>query len=104
MFPDSNESNNIWILATGIIEKDVVLDDYLGTFSNNNNPIKIVFKKITGVIHVEISDYPKFKVKPIAKDTFESKEAGVKFEFDENKTKLNMILKDGQKIPFTREK
>ena len=104
VFPDSNESNNIWILATGTIEKDVVLDDYLGTFSNSNNPIKIVFTKKTGVIHVEISDYPKFKVKPISKDTFESKEAGVKFEFDENKTKLNMILEDGQKIPFTREK
>ena len=104
VFPDSNESNNSWTSATGIIEKDVVLDGYLGTFANKYNAIKIVFSKKMGIINVEITDYPKFKVEPIAKDTFESKEAGLKFEFYETKNGFNMILSDGQKIPFTREK
>ncbi len=104
VLPDSNESNNSWTSATGIIEKDVNLDGYLGTFSNSNAPIKIIFTKKRGIINVEITDYPKFKVEPIAKDTFESKEAGLKFEFYETKNGFNMILSDGQKIPFAREK
>jgi hypothetical protein len=79
------------------------LDGYLGTFSNSNAPIKIIFTKKRGIINVEITDYPKFKVEPIAKDTFESKEAGLKFEFYETKNGFNMVLGDGQKIPFTRE-
>lgn len=104
VFPDCNESNNKWTSATGIIEKDINLDSYLGTFSNRNVPVKIVFTKKMGVINVEITDYPKFKVEPVSKDTFESNEAGLKFEFNENKNGFDMILNNGQKIPFIREK
>jgi hypothetical protein len=32
-FPDSNEANNVWT-AKGVIEKDLILDGYLGTYSN----------------------------------------------------------------------
>jgi len=103
VFPDSNESNNSWTSATGIIEKDVNLDGYLGTFSNRNAPIKIIFTKKRGIINVEITDYPKFTVELIAKDTFESELAGLKFEFNEDKSGFNMVLSDGQKIPFKRE-
>jgi len=103
VFPDSNESNNSWTSATGIVEKDINLDGYLGTFSNRNAPIKIVFSKKRGIVNVEITDYPKFTVELIAKDTFESKEAGLKFEFNESKNGFDMIiLSNGQKIPFTR--
>ena len=104
VFPDTNESNNTWNSATGIVEKDVNLDVYLGTFSNRNAPIKIVFAKKRGVIGVEITGYPKFKVDLIDKDTFESLEAGLKFEFNENKNGFDMIiLENQQKIPFTRD-
>jgi hypothetical protein len=102
VFPDSNEANNSWTSATGIIEKDVNLDVYLGTYSNKVSPIKIIFAKRRGVINVEITGYPKFNVELIAKDTFESKEAGLKFEFDESKKGFNMLLPEGEKIPFTR--
>ena len=102
-FPDTNEVNNSWTSATGIIEKDTNFNAYLGTYSNRNAPIKIVFSKRRGVLNVEITDYPKFSVELIAKDTFESKEAGLKFEFNESKTGFTMILSEGQKIPFTKE-
>ncbi len=104
VFPDSNESNNSWTSATGIIEKDINLDGYIGTFSNRNAPIKIVFSKKRGVINVEITDYPKFPVDFIGNNILQSNEAGLKFEFNESKTGFNMVLDDGQKIPFTREK
>ena len=103
VFPDTNESNNSWNSATGIIEKDTNFKAYLGTYSNRNAPIKIVFSKRRGVLMVEITDYPKFSVELIAKDTFESKEAGVKFEFNESKKGVDMILPDDKKITFTKE-
>ncbi len=103
VFPDINEGNNSWTSATGIVEKDVNLNTYLGTFSNTKSPVKIVFAKRRGVINVEITGYPKFNVTLIAKDTFESKEAGLKFEFNEAKNGFDMVLPEGNKIPFTKE-
>ncbi len=103
VFPDNNESNNSWTSATGIIEKDINLNGYLGTFSNRNAPIKIVFSKRRGIINVEITNYPKFTVELIANNTFQSEAAGLKFEFNEDKSGFNMMLSDGQKIPFKRE-
>ena len=104
VFPDCNESNNTWNSKTGVIEKDIMLDGYLGTFSNQNSPAKIVFSKKRGLIFVEITDYPMFKVELIEKDVFESNAAGLRFEFYENKTGFTLILNDGRKIPFAREK
>ena len=103
VFPDTNEANNSWNSATGIIEKDINFNSYLGTYSNRNSPLKIIFSKRRGVLTVEITDYPKFSVELIATDTFESKEAGLKFEFNESKKGFNMILSEGQKIQFTKE-
>jgi hypothetical protein len=34
MFFRSNEANNVWTAAKGVIEKDLILDGYLGTYSN----------------------------------------------------------------------
>ena len=102
-FPDTNEANNSWTSSTGSIEKHTNFNTYLGTYSNRTAPIKIVFSKQRGVLTVEITDYPKFSLELIAKDTFESKEAGLKFEFNESKTGFTMILSEGQKILFTKE-
>jgi hypothetical protein len=104
VFPDCNESNNNWNSVSGNIEKDIPLDGYLGTFSNENSPVKIMFLKKRGSIFVEITDYPMFKVELLEKDIFESKEASLRFEFYETKTGFTMILKDGRKIPFARDK
>ena len=103
VFPDVNESNNSWTSANGMIEIDIVVDEYLGTYSNKFFPTKIVFSEKNNVLNVEMTDYPKFTVERIAKDTFESKQAGLKFEFNESRNGINMILPDGQKIPFTKE-
>ena len=84
VFPDSNASNNSWTSAKGLVEEDVILDGYLGTFSNNRAPIKIVFTEKNNMLNVEITGYPKFSVEALEKDTFESKMAGLKFQFNES--------------------
>ena len=103
-FPDSNEANNVWSAAKSTLEKDVILDGYLGVFSTAKAPMKITFSEKNSVLSAEITNYPKFNLEVAGKDLFESKRAGVKFQFNEDKTALEMIINDGQKIPFTKDK
>jgi len=104
-FPDYNESNNVWTAGKSTVEKDIILDGYLGTYSTAKAPLKIEFTEKNSVLNAEITNYPKFSVDPVAgeKDTFESKRAGLKFKFNEAKTGFDMIvLGNGQVIPFTK--
>ncbi|MEL1253671.1 M1 family metallopeptidase [Flavobacterium sp. DGU38] len=105
VFPDYNDSNNIWAASKGKIEKDVILDGYLGIYSTTRAPLKIEFTEKSSALNVEITDFPKFTVEPVAgeKDTFQSSRAGLKFKFNEAKTAFDMtILQNGQVIPFTK--
>jgi hypothetical protein len=105
VFPDNNEANNLWLSGKGKVEKDIILDGYLGTYSTKNAPLKIEMTEKNSVLNVEITNFPKFTVEPVAgeKDTFESNRAGLKFKFNEAKTAFDMIiLGNGQVIPFTK--
>ena len=102
VFPDSNESNNTWTSSKGEMEKDIVLDAYLGTYSNRS-PIKIILTEENFSLTATITDYPPFTLTSIGKDLFESEQAGVKFQFNEAKNGFDMILDNGKKIPFTKE-
>ncbi|MNX63196.1 hypothetical protein D3C86_941880 [compost metagenome] len=105
VFPDYNESNNVWTATKGIVEKDIILDAYVGIYSTAKAPLKIEITEKSSVLSVEITNYPKFSVEPVAgeKDTFQSKSAGLKFKFNEAKTGFDMIvLGNGQVIPFTK--
>lgn len=104
VFPDSNAANNVWVSGKGEIEKDVILDSYLGSFSSLRTPIKVVVTEKNTLLSVKITDYPEFSVKPIGKDFFESKRAGLKFQFNEDKSGFDMIIGESQKISFTRDK
>jgi hypothetical protein len=103
-FPDANESNNSWTSATGIVEKDISLISYLGTFTNRDYALKIVLSQKRGLINVEITDYPKFNMEYVGNNTLKSKEAGVKFEYNDSKKEFVMTMSDNNKIKFTREK
>ncbi len=103
-FPDSNEANNIWSAAKDTLEKDLILDDYLGVFSTAKAPMKITFSEKNSTLSAEITNYPKFNLEPIGKDLFESKRAGLKFQFNTDKSGFEMLISDGQKILFTKDK
>jgi hypothetical protein len=66
VFPDSNEANNVWTAAKGVIEKDLILDGYLGTYSNAQSPMKITFEENS--VLSAATNYPMFSVEPIGKD------------------------------------
>ncbi|OXE99143.1 hypothetical protein BC749_102633 [Flavobacterium araucananum] len=106
LFPDNNEANNVWTAAKGKIEKDIILDGYLGSYSTTRAPLKIDFTEKNGTLNVEITNFPKFTVVPVEneKDTFQSTSAGLKFKFNEAKSGFDMIiLGNGETIPFTKK-
>jgi hypothetical protein len=104
VLPDTNTANNTWTADKGLVEKDVILDGYLGTFSTKMAPLKITFSEKNGALNVLITKYPSFTVEPTGKNSFESKQAGLKFEFNDSLNGFDMIVPEGQKIPFTRDK
>lgn len=104
VFPDSNETNNVWAAATGVIEKDMVYDAYLGVFSNARLPFKITITEKNTLLNVDIPDFSNFSVESTGKDSFESKRTGLKFNFKEDKSGFDMIVGDGRIIPFTKDK
>jgi hypothetical protein len=104
VFPDSNEANNIWSSAKNTLEKDLILDSYLGTYSTTIAPIKIKMLEKNSSLNVSIEGYPDLVLNYVSKDTFESTLAGLKFEFNDSKTGFNMITSDGKKILFTKDK
>lgn len=104
VMPDSNSANNTWISDKGLIEKDVILDGYLGVYSTKAAPLKITFSEKRGALNVSIVGYPNFSVQSIGNNTFESKQAGLKFEFNDSLNGFKMLTSEGQKIEFTKEK
>lgn len=104
VLPDSNSANNTWTADKGLIEKDVILDGYLGVYSTKAAPLKITFSEKRGALNVAIVGYPNFSVQSIGNKTFESKQAGLKFEFNDSLNGFNMLTSEGQKIPFTKDK
>ncbi|MBF4491396.1 M1 family metallopeptidase [Flavobacterium sp. MR2016-29] len=106
VFPDYNLTNNVWTAAKGKLEKDIILDSYIGNYTTAKAPITIELTEKNSVLYAELPNYPKFAIEPVEgeKDTFQSKRAGVKFKFNEAKTGVDLIfLGNGQTIPFTKK-
>nr|WP_315197229.1 M1 family metallopeptidase [uncultured Flavobacterium sp.] len=103
VFPDINESNNIWKSDKGVLEKDVILDGYLGKFSTKMAPLKVVMTEKNSVLFAEITDFPKVQLTLIDKDKFESEEAGLTIQFNEAKNSFDLIDSSGNKLSFTRD-
>ncbi|WP_026715484.1 M1 family metallopeptidase [Flavobacterium daejeonense] len=104
VFPDSNEANNTWTAANGLVEKDMIYDAYFGVYSNSRLPFKITISEKNTLLNVDIPDYSDFSVESIGKDEFESKRAGLKFKFKDDKSGFDMIVGADRIIPFTKDK
>lgn len=103
VFPDINPSNNVWTATTGTIEKVVILDGYLGTFSNPKVPIKFIFTEENGVLYGEATGQGKFPLESTGKDKFKINGAPIEVSFNEAKTEMT-FSQGGQAFTFTREK
>jgi hypothetical protein len=101
-FPDYNPSNNVWTAGKSELEKDVILDPYLGTFSSKQTPIKLVFTEDNDSLVATATGQSPITLEPVGKDRFAYVTYGIELEF--NDTKTEVTLRQGAEILFTREK
>jgi len=103
VFPDSNPTNNSWVAGKDVLEKDVIADPYLGTFSNKKQPrMKLVFTEKDGFLRVSFGYQPMI-LEPIGKDKFENESQGLVFQFNDDKSAINYVY-EGVTYEFVRDK
>ncbi|WP_298224093.1 M1 family metallopeptidase [Flavobacterium sp.] len=100
-FPDYNVANNTWAAGKGELEKDVILDPYLGTFSSKQIPIKITFTEENNMLKGVATGQGPIYLEPAGKDRFTDTAYGIEIQFNEAKTEMKLI--QGAEILFTRE-
>src|SRR5690606_10036637 len=84
--PDVNRNNNFWEKGTGFLEKDIILDPYLGTFSSSIIPVKLTFTDKDGVLMLESDGQPPIALESVGKDTFAMPAYGIEVKFNEART------------------
>lgn len=102
-FPDSNDSNTTWTSNTGIVEKDIDINDYLGIFTNKQKKELILISKSRETILVSMPKELLFSIEYFDHDTFKSTDGLIKLEFTANKKSFTLIKRDGDKILYTKE-
>lgn len=101
-FPDYNVVNNTWTSTKGELEKDVILDAYLGTFSNKNVPFKLIFSEENNMLKASATGQPSLYFEPSGKDRYKHEAYGVELQFNETKSEVKLM--QGGEMIFTREK
>lgn len=99
--PDINPDNNVWTAGKSALEKDIILDSYLGTFSSDQLPVKLLFIERNGVLKVSINDVFQ-ELRPAGKDEFQPVQGGPLFKFDASRNKVTLNI-DGKDVAFKRE-
>jgi hypothetical protein len=103
VFPDVNTDNDTWTSGKGELEKDVILDAYLGAFSSKQIPVKLVFSEENGVLVGKSQGQPNLTLAAAGKDKFVFDAAGLTIQFNENKSEFTLGV-NGQSFLFTRDK
>ncbi len=103
VFPDCNDKNNTWTLDNGYLDKDLLLDDYLGNFSSKLIPIKITFTDDNGVLMMASTGQPTINLAPAEKDKFTATVVELSVQFNEKKNEF-VLNYQGKNFPFTRDK
>lgn len=103
VFPDVNSLNNVWSSDKSELEKDVILDNYLGNYSSAMIPIKINFTEEEGTLVLNATGRPELSLETAGKDKFTFEQAGLTIQFNESKTEFNLQI-NGQTFLFTKDK
>ncbi len=103
VFPDVNSINNVWNAAKSELEKDLILDSYLGKFSSKIIPIEIEFIEETGQLIMNSTGQPKLPLEIAGKDKFGFEQAGLVIQFNADQSEFNLEI-NGQSFLFTRNK
>lgn len=103
VLPDTNSANNTWTASKGLIEKDVILDGYLGTFSSKQIPLKITLFEQKNMLMAQATGQSPFPLENAGINKFKFVPAGIEFQFNESKSEFT-LNQGGQSFTFTKDK
>ena len=103
VLPDVDPSNNLWVKGKGLLEKAVILDPYLGSFSSKTVPIKVNFTEENENLMLNATGQPSVPLENTGKDKFELKMAALTIQFTDDKNGFTLSI-NGQNFTFTRDK
>ena len=101
-FPDYNSDNNTWTADKSVLEKDVIIADYTGTFINEQMGFKVVLTELDDFLNATLSDGSSFRLRPSGKDSFISNRYGIEFKFNETKTSFSFV-QNGKNFVVTKQ-
>lgn len=101
VFPDQNSANDTWTAATGTLEKDVILDPYLGTFGSDQVPVKVTFTEENGIMMATVTGQQSFPLETAGKDRFVFPQGQISLQFTENKKEFTLTQGE-MKLVFKR--
>ena len=102
-FPDINANNNVWSSVTDVLGKVEILDGFVGTYSNQQAPVKFIFMEENGVLMGEVTGQGKFPLVSSGKNSFKIEGAPIEFIFNDAKTEVS-LTQNGKATVFTKEK
>jgi hypothetical protein len=100
--PDTNTQNNVWTADKSELEKAVILDAYLGSFSSKQIPIEITLTDENGNLTGIATDQPTLTFESIGTDTFSYSPAGIEIHFKESKNEFTLKV-NGQEFLFNKK-
>ncbi|TDE45918.1 M1 family peptidase [Flavobacterium rhamnosiphilum] len=99
--PDVNTKNNVWSSGKSELEKAVILDSYVGSFSSKQIPVEIVLTEDNGNLTANATGQPTLTFDSIGKDKFGFEPAGIEIHFNETKNEFKFKV-NGQEFLFTK--
>ena len=101
-FPDNNTDNNNWSASKNGVEKTIVLESYLGTFSSKQIPIKLLATDEDGMLTFISQGQPNLTLDSEGNDKFSMKKAGIIVQYNTSKFGFSLEI-GGQKFEFTKD-
>jgi len=105
VLPDSNPANNSWVFGKDVLEKDLIVDQYTGTFTNKKNQrMKLVFSDKDNSLQVGFGlGSEASTVVSAGENKFEIPGSGIVFTFNQEKSEVNYTY-DGVLYEFLKDK
>lgn len=103
VFPDVNPDNNVWDSSKNELEKDIILDPYLGNYESKALPLKATISEKNEALEFKLDRNPPLELEYLGKDKFGHPAAGVEIQFNEAKTSFTFRIQ-GQSFEYTKVK
>ena len=102
-FPDVNSENNVWTNAKNGVEKVVVLDEFLGSFSSSKMPIKVNFTQEDENLIINATGQQALPLENAGNGKFTFEQVGLSVQFNADRSGFTLTY-SGQNFEFTKDK